>query len=377
MAGLLTVLALAACGSNTEGTTGTSEPSPPPPPATRPASFGVGIETLTFVDHSRTTLDPLTNTQTPGRVLVTQIRYPTLAGAPGAESVDAKPASAYGPFPVVEFAHGYDTDPSVYAPLLDAWVRAGFVVVSPVFPDESSAAIARFGGRESNASLEAESKDVPNEPGDMAFVLHRFAALDEPPAGTFRSRLAGIADLSKVAVAGQSDGANVVAALGFGSAYASTWASISPRPRAVLVLSGSTLPDGPGGATNSYSSGPDSPDVLQVQSDADVCNVPVQALSLYNDLAGAPVHLFELLHGATHLEPYTNVVPGTNPFGPVVQRVTTDFLRLALQYQAAGLSVSSVIAAGSDSISKMLVSPDQVRAAIPGTVQPDVQGCFT
>ena len=108
---------------------------------------GVGIERCTFVDGTRNVLnyasDPPT-VRAKFRTLVTEIRYPTAQGLPdGAERPDATPIAKSSGYPVIVFAHGYDVTPDTYAPLLDAWVRAGFVVVAPFFPDESHAEVTR------------------------------------------------------------------------------------------------------------------------------------------------------------------------------------------------------------------------------------------
>jgi hypothetical protein len=306
------------------------------------------------------------------RVLTTEVRYPTLQGSKGHETLGSPPATEEGPFPVIVFAHGYDLQPSDYQTLLDAWVRAGFVVVAPVFPDENTARVTALGGPGSVAGAEAEN-DVVNEPGDVAFVLRQFAAMDAPGSG---SSLSGIADLSEVALAGQSDGANVVAALAYGSAYRSTWASISPEPRAIVVLSGQALYDGPGGTVNAYSSTAASPDVLQVQSDADVCNGRAYAADLYGYLDNAPVHLFELLHGAAHLQPYMGRVAGPNPYAPVVQRLTTLFFRLALGARSSHPSLASLIAAGTSPVSTMFVAPYNLGPTITKAVAQDSSACL-
>ncbi|NNN09190.1 MAG: chlorophyllase, partial [Acidimicrobiaceae bacterium] len=42
---------------------------------------------------------------------------------------------------MIVFAHGYDVSPDIYSALLNSWVRAGFVVVAPFFPDEKASAV--------------------------------------------------------------------------------------------------------------------------------------------------------------------------------------------------------------------------------------------
>ncbi|HLY83662.1 MAG TPA: hypothetical protein VKQ71_11785, partial [Acidimicrobiales bacterium] len=96
--------------------------------------WAVGVTTLTFVDTSRPT-PPAGNAPGAGsRTLTTIVRYPAdgLAAAP--ETQAATPSHAGGPFPLIVFAHGYDSSPAVYAALLHAWASAGYVVAAPEFP---------------------------------------------------------------------------------------------------------------------------------------------------------------------------------------------------------------------------------------------------
>src|SRR5487761_202907 len=132
--------------------------------------FGVGIARCTFVDHSRAALNYST---TPyrvlpgGRRLVTEIRYPIqLRSGQPSETAGAPPLQQTGGYPLVVFAHGYDVTPDTYAALLDAWVRAGFVVVAPFFPDEDQSGVAAQHGVNTEV-------DLWNEPADMAFVTRQ------------------------------------------------------------------------------------------------------------------------------------------------------------------------------------------------------------
>ncbi|MGH9298132.1 MAG: hypothetical protein ACRDZP_09195, partial [Acidimicrobiales bacterium] len=274
--------------------------------------------------------------------------YPTLSGSPRSETNAAPPALKYGPFPVIVFAHGFDVTPSTYEPLLDAWVHAGFVVVSPIFPDENPTAVAAAGGLNSPGGNEIEN-DVTNEPGDIAFVLKQFAAADAKGSG---KAIAGAADMADVGLAGQSDGANAVSGLSFDSYYSPEWAALPTTPKAVEILSGQALIT----ASGEYSSSASSPSVLQVQSDADRCNGAQMAADLYSHIDKSPVHLFETLHGASHLAPYTEATEWT----PIVEKVTTEFFELELGWRTKDLSIEKVIAAGSTG------SASSVSASITG-----------
>ena len=171
-----------------------------------------------------------TGGETPGRQLTTEIRYPTLDSTHSPETKGASPASQYGPFPVIVFAHGFDTLPSTYRPLLDSWVRAGFVVVSPIFPDENATTMAADGGVLGNLVAVRLESDSGNEPQDIAFVLRQL------PSVNASGPLKGLLETSDVALAGQSDGATVVAALAFSPTYAHVYATIRSAPRAVHDL---------------------------------------------------------------------------------------------------------------------------------------------
>lgn len=266
-----------------------------------------------------------------GRVLTTEVRYPTLKGNLAKETAGAAPAKAFGPFPVIVFAHGFGVSPGYYAPLLDYWVHEGFIVVSPVFPDESTAIVARLGGPNSTEGRNAE-RDMGNEPGDIPFVLGQFDQVTRKGTGNL---LAGVAKTADVGLAGQSDGANVVAALEYGTSYAGYLKEMPAKPRAVAVLSGEEM-------GTSYAASAASAPLLQVQSDADTCNGASQAANLFDSLEGAPVHLMDILHGVPHLPPYVGGLDSR-----VVERVTTTFFRLELGWRSHGLSLSSVVSAGS------------------------------
>ena len=65
--------------------------------------------------------------------------------------------------------------PATYTPLLASWVKAGFVVVAPVFPDENANKLESLGHPTLTESQIAES-DVVNEPYDVAYVVGQVEA---------------------------------------------------------------------------------------------------------------------------------------------------------------------------------------------------------
>jgi hypothetical protein len=296
-----------------------------------PASFGVGIRTVSFTDRSRTTENYATSPPSelsPVREIVTQIRYPTLSVANGVEQAQAIPASKFGPFPVILFAHGYAVMPNTYEQLLDAWVRAGFVVVAPVFPVTNYYEWMRQGGGS------APEADVGNQPADIAFALGQLSVLLRRPSFF----LHGIADLQHLGLAGQSDGATSVGGL----VYASYWRRYSQllpvHPLAMALLSGGEF-EGP----LHYADPSPTPAVLSVESNADDCNVTQDATVLYKAAAAhGPRHWFLTLENADHIGPYQ----GRLPWAPVVRRVTTDFFELELGAGRRPVTPEGLAAAG-------------------------------
>jgi hypothetical protein len=339
----------------------TSPPVETTTTTTLPASFDVGIHTFDWVETGTgvTHVGP-TGEALAGRVLTTEVRYPTLAGSSTTETVNAPTTTVGGPYPVIVFAHGWDTEPSDYQDLLDAWVQAGFVVVSPIFPDENATAVAAAGGPDTSASLTEES-DVYNEPGDVVYVLKQLGAISTVPWG---SNLKGVLDLSDVGFAGQSDGANVVAGLSYAHGMRKLFGELAVAPKAVAVMSGV-----PWGNQGTYSASASSPALLQIQSDADGCVSPTQATYLFGALqAGLQSKWWVTLLNADHLGPYE----GVSPWAGLVDAVTTKFFELELNWRASSLSGSSVLSAGTSS------GTAQATTTVTSATVPEVQaipGC--
>jgi predicted dienelactone hydrolase len=255
--------------------------SPTPTPTPTPVAVGaagtyqVGGRQLTLVApaHAGPTGQSLAS-----RTLPVQIWYPR----------------ARGPFPLIVFAPGFVQCVSTYANLLKAWAGAGYVVAAVTFP-------------RTNCGLGAAAyeTDLVNQPHDVSYVLTRVLALSARPGNP----LSGLLDPDKVAVAGQSDGGDTVAAL------AANTCCTDHRPKAVAVLSGAEWPPMPG----RYFPG-GAPPMLFVQGSADTINPPWTSLQLYTaDKARTRYYLD--LFGATHMEPYA----GTNPVERLVSRVTLAF----------------------------------------------------
>jgi hypothetical protein len=283
--------------------------------------FDVGEVTCTFVDHSRSSTNWATGVQSPYRVLATEIRYPTYsAGGAGV------PASTK-PFPLIVFAQGFATMPDWYAPLLDEWVRAGFVVAAPVFPETNALAV-----RASKNPEESEADDI-HQPGDVVFVIH--SLLD---ASRSRSaacpRAFGLLDASRIGLAGQSDGGDTVGMAAYDSEYDS---HPGLHFRAVAVLSGAEWP-WPATVPDPYANHLDAPPLLAVQSATDACNPPQDSVKLYDDDANPSKWYLEIFN-AEHLAPYDR---RNLPAFAIVARTTTRFFQIELAGDASGARLMKI-----------------------------------
>jgi len=234
------------------------------------------------------------------RRLLTKVRYP-LAGPPSKTKAPAK-----GPFPVIVFAPGFMQCGGPYSRLLQSWASAGYVVVVVNFP--------RSDCQVGTAATEA---DMVNQPRDMSYVITRMLALSAARHGPF----AGLLNPREVAVTGQSDGGDTVAAIAANSCCSDR------RVTAVAVLSGAEWPAMPG----RYFTRRPVP-MLFTQGSADTVNWPGCSVAMYRaDRARARYYLD--LFGASHTGPYW----GTNRFEAIVRRVTLAFFdRYVLGQVAAG-----------------------------------------
>jgi hypothetical protein len=277
-----------------------------------PAAFGVGLSVATWTESHGSTENFYEGTSQRGRLMQVEILYPTLDVKAPAVMPWAPPAYRYGPYPVIVFAHGFDVDPNTYRSLLVSWVEAGYVVVAPFFPDTSLAAI------EAQHGVDTES-DMFNQPGDVAFVVSQVvgAAHGSPPP--YAAYLTGLVDPAHLVLAGQSDGADTVAALLYDHEYARARASMPVQPIAVALLSGAEWTR----TEDVYSApGRGGPPALVVQSLTDSCNDPADSSHLYNILTGAK--WFLALEDATHLGPYV----GRGAAAAAVKKVTAGFFDL-------------------------------------------------
>ena len=286
------------------------------------SSFGVGIRRCTFVDRSRHVLNYSTtpaSTFSPVRTLLTEIRYPApLVAGTSREVPGAPPIALSGGYPLIIFAHGYDVTPDTYAPLLDAWTRAGFVVAAPFFPDEEPSAIA------AQHYVDTEG-DLANEPGDLAFVTREILQASTG-ASTVCPIVNGLVRPTGVALVGHSDGANAVAMLAYdqgvdpqGASFASLRAGIIFR--AFIILSGDEVTGQP------YAAGASRSNLLVIHSLRDQCN-PIHYGERLYDAIRQPNRWFLELRTAHHLPPFDGV--DASAF-KVVAATSTRFLEISLK----------------------------------------------
>jgi predicted dienelactone hydrolase len=212
------------------------------------------------------------------RVLTTSVWYPAAAG---------------GPYPLIVFAHGFNVTPASYAPLLQSWAQAGYIVAAPTFPLTNSGAP---GG--------PDESDVVNQPADIRFVIDQLLAANTKPGP-----LAELIDPNKIGVAGHSDGGITAAAVAYNTCCR------DPRISAAVVMAGAEM-GVPGGSYFPPGSAP----MLAIQGDADHSNNPQNSRQLYNEDGAGPKYLLDL-PGASHEGPFMQ----SDPAADLVQRATVDF----------------------------------------------------
>ncbi len=264
----------------------------------------IGLRVFRLVDHTRAA--HFRNGTAGPRVLVTYVRYPR---------------GGDGPYPLVVFGHGFAATPGLYGRLLDAWAQAGYVVAAPVFPVENAGAP---GG--------PDERDLVNQPGDVSFVISRLLSANAQG----RSVLRGLIDPARIAVAGQSDGAETALAVAYDRPF------LDRRVRAAVILSGSALPGGP------LEFGAGSPPLLATQGTADTTNPP-RLTSAFFRAAHRPKFLLALL-GAGHVPPYTS----NDRELAVVERVTIAFLD---HYLARGSLQQLIDAGNAPGVARLTADP--------------------
>jgi dienelactone hydrolase len=203
---------------------------------------------------------------------------------------------------VIEMAHGLDGDPDALADLADAWARAGYVVVAPMFPTTV---------KDQNGN--SEKSETMYQSGDLKFVLDRTIAGDHRPASPWANRI----DEAHVGAAGMSLGGLAV--------YASTTESCCTDPRIdAAVLMAAVYRDVPDSEQH-----PNRIPMMLLQGDADPGYH--NSRDAYSDLV-AP-KWFITLHGSRHAPPFE--VP-RGPEGAVVDAATIAFWDHSLRGDPTG-----------------------------------------
>ncbi len=201
-----------------------------------------------------------------------------------------------GPFPIVLFSHGLGALPESFRPLFEDWVRDGFVVVGPTYPN-------------TNGGGALDSQDLVNQPADASFVLDsviEFASDSDHP-------LSGRLDPERVAAVGHSMGGMTTVGL------ASTCCA-DDRIDAGVVYAG----DATGFRDDGFVR--DTPPLLFIHGDADGVVSYQSGHDTYEDATGPKV--FITLAGADHTGPFFD---DRATHGAVVSAATLAFLRWTLR----------------------------------------------
>jgi pimeloyl-ACP methyl ester carboxylesterase len=229
------------------------------PPAVTPP-YATTTRDVTLVDSSRSTPARDGETGSPVRTLRTVVVTPVIPNAV---------------LPVIVFAHGYDSEPETYMPLLQSWASAGYLVLAP----ESPGSAADLPGTPIRT-------DIGGQAQDLSFVIT--TALN----GTF-----GAVNPARITVAGHSDGGSAVATLALNGAY------YDSRIANYLVLSGA-IPDGVDGT---WGTTPESGRLLVVVGDQDEYGNLPASTAVYTTATMAKTLV--VAPGGDHLDTYIADTP--------------------------------------------------------------------
>ncbi len=266
---------------------------------------GVGEYSTTVTETGRILCVPSTGSCSTRSYLL-HVYYPSTTRTEVMPSINSAPATGGSPYPLIVFAAGFDVDPSNYLPLINGWVRRGYVVAAPRFPLSSAWAIAHYGVNLSNTQLSDEfESDMLNQPGDMRAAITEVGLLNSNPA----IPVSGLVNMNEIAAAGQSDGGDTTLA------FADNTCCRDSAVKAAIVLSGAEFPPFHG----QYFPSPPVP-LMVAQGTADTVNPPQLSAEIYAQ-APSPKVLLQLL-GADHLEAYTQ----TNAYEASVLRTSLAFL---------------------------------------------------
>jgi poly(3-hydroxybutyrate) depolymerase len=270
-AALVLVVLLAACSSS-------GHPALLDPPTTTASALLATPAPSTTTTTSTTSTPPVRD-------------LPVTTRAVGASITVWQPAAGDGPWPLIVFAHGYNTTPQTYARLLRVWAAAGYVVAAT----------------------------ASNEPDAIVAGI------------TTMSRDAAV-DASRIAVAGHSDGATRAVDVAFDPAIH------DERVRAVVALVSDPLD-----CCTTLSG----PPLLLEQGDADTTSPKHNGDALYAQVRSPKWYL--VLKGAEHAPPIVRDTPWT----PIVDETTLAFLDRYVAERATDDAALGAAAAASPSLATL------------------------
>jgi dienelactone hydrolase len=203
--------------------------------------------------------------------------------------------------PAIEFAHGWTSNPAVYASMLRAWASAGFLVIAPTSPG-----MARGRGLLSQGAASAR------QAADLPAVLSQVLDLKLPV----------VVNRSAIALAGHSDGGSTVATLAFNRGHR------DKRIDAYLIFSGGRTSVNAGARERRGNTKP----VFIADSYADQYGDFRSAGGFYAQ-ARPPKVLVGIGRGERHLPPWSDATP----FNQDLWNATVDFANWSFTGSGAAL----------------------------------------
>ena len=162
-------LCIASCGESSVSSPSTSTMTPPltSTDVLQPGPSGVGTRTLTLVDTSRSTPANGNIPSRTSRTLVTQIWYPTTPNATGTEDEQPNAPLVWdgARMPLIMYSHGFMSSHTEGTYLNDHLASHGYIIAAPDFPLSH---LGTPGG--------ATVADLPNQPGDVSFLINTLLA---------------------------------------------------------------------------------------------------------------------------------------------------------------------------------------------------------
>lgn len=222
--------------------------------------FGVSTSQITFVDPTR---------QTPAAGNLSAVAQRTVEVWLTLPDTDEA-------VPLVVFSHGMSGHARKFEDLHRVWAEAGYAVAAPVFPLSNDGVEGSWGN----------IHDVPNQPGDVSFVLDELLALSADESSEFAGRF----DPDRLGASGLSAGGFTT----YEIAVDAEWRD--PRFVAAVVMSGPL-----NRIAELFDPADDFP-VLIIHGDKDPLIGVEQAQIAYRSVSG-PRYLIVLLGGG-HAAPY-------------------------------------------------------------------------